>query len=88
MTKIGKVIKNDLNNKSIEIQIEGETTLMAGRFALLPIEHYNKLIGLAERFACNNCEFKDIANKYIKPCSECDSSNFVNFKPTFKPYKI
>jgi hypothetical protein len=83
MATIGNIIKYDLDNKSIVVQIEGNMCLLAGRFALVHIPHYENLISLAQRCACQTCEFKDTASAFIKPCSTC-GKDFINYKPTFK----
>ena len=55
-TQIGTAITGDFEDNTMTFEIEGDMTLCAGKYAIVPIEAYNRLVN---NFALDNVSYSD-----------------------------
>lgn len=51
-TQIGTMITGDFEENTMIFKIDGKMTLTAGKYAIVPIEEYNKLV---KNITCTHC---------------------------------
>jgi len=75
-TQIGTMITGDFGENTMTFEIEGDMILKAGKYAIMTIEEYEKLINQTDKIKCSECgeyfEKKEIIIKGdIDTCNEC-----------------
>jgi hypothetical protein len=79
-TQIGNVVTGNLKKNLLTLEIEGEMVLEAGKFAVVPIDEYNKLIDSPKKIDCSSCVFWAVS-KHVEPCYGCrDNEEYLNYK--------
>lgn len=73
-TQFGELVTGDFEENTLTIEIDGEMTIQAGKYALVPIDDYNQLV--------KNCDLADVGGNEVAlcRCSEDETTGWIELK--------